>query len=72
MLQGGPPEDGLGGVNMYGMTETCTAFTCTRADDPLPVRLQTQGRLMPDNELKIVHIESGERRGRRGGGRDSA
>ena len=61
VLQGGPPEDGLGGVNMYGMTETCTAFSCTRADDPLPVRLQTQGRLMPDNELKIVDIESGAR-----------
>ncbi len=60
-LQGGPPEDGLGGVNMYGMTETCTAFSCTRADDPLPVRLTTQGRLMPDNELKIVDIESGAR-----------
>jgi fatty-acyl-CoA synthase len=58
-MQGGPPEDGLGGVNMYGMTETCTAFTCTRADDPLAVRLTTQGRLMPDNELKIVDPESG-------------
>jgi fatty-acyl-CoA synthase len=60
-LQGGPPDDGLGGVNMYGMTETCTAFTCTRADDPLPIRLTTQGRLMPDNEMKIIDIESGER-----------
>jgi fatty-acyl-CoA synthase len=61
VLQGGPPDDGLGGVNMYGMTETCTAFTCTRADDPLPIRMTTQGRLMPDNELKIVEPESGER-----------
>jgi fatty-acyl-CoA synthase len=60
-LQGGPPDDGLGGVNMYGMTETCTAFTCTRADDPLPIRLTTQGRLMPDNEMKIIDTESGER-----------
>jgi fatty-acyl-CoA synthase len=60
-LQGGPPEDGLGGVNMYGMTETCTAFTCTRADDPLPIRLTTQGRLMPGNEMKIADAESGER-----------
>jgi fatty-acyl-CoA synthase len=59
-LQGGPPEDGFGGVNMYGMTETCTAFTCTRADEPLPVRLTTCGALMPDNELKIVDIETGE------------
>jgi len=58
-LQGGPPEDGMGGVNMYGMTETCTAFTCTRAEDPLPVRLTTQGQAMPDNELRIVDPESG-------------
>jgi len=58
-LQGGPPADGLGGVNMYGMTETCTAFTCTRADDSLPVRLTTQGRVLPGNELRIVHPESG-------------
>ncbi|MBW2275125.1 MAG: AMP-binding protein, partial [Deltaproteobacteria bacterium] len=59
-MQGGPPEDGFGGVNMYGMTETCTAFTCTRADEPLPLRLTTCGGLMPGNELKIVDIESGE------------
>jgi fatty-acyl-CoA synthase len=58
-LHGGPPDDGMGGVNMYGMTETCTAFTCTRAEDPLPVRLTTQGRVMPDNELRIVDVESG-------------
>ncbi len=59
-MQGGPPEDGFGGVNMYGMTETCTAFTCTRADEPLPVRLTTCGTLMPGNQLEIVDIESGE------------
>ncbi len=59
-MQGGPPEDGFGGVNMYGMTETCTAFTCTRADEPLPIRITTCGSLMPDNQLKIVDIESGE------------
>jgi fatty-acyl-CoA synthase len=46
---------------MYGMTETCTAFSCTRADEPLPVRLTKQGQLMPDNEMKIVDVESGER-----------
>ncbi|MBW2314195.1 MAG: AMP-binding protein [Deltaproteobacteria bacterium] len=58
-MMGGPPEDGLGGVNMYGMTETCTAFTCTRANEPLPIRLTTQGHLMADNELKIVDPETG-------------
>jgi fatty-acyl-CoA synthase len=46
---------------MYGMTETCTAFSCTRADELLPVRLTKQGQLMPDNEMKIVDPESGER-----------
>jgi fatty-acyl-CoA synthase len=61
VLLGGPPEDGLGGVNMYGMTETCTAFSCTRASEPLPVRLTKQGQLMPGNEMKIVDPESGER-----------
>lgn len=60
-LQGGPPEDGFGGVNMYGMTETCTAFACTRADDPLPVRLTTCGGLMPGNEIAIFDVDSGER-----------
>jgi fatty-acyl-CoA synthase len=60
VLQGGPPGDGLGGVNMYGLTETCTAFTCTRASDPLPVRLTTQGQPMPDNEVAIVDPETGE------------
>ncbi len=61
VLLGGPPEDGCGGVNMYGMTETCTAFSCTHASEPLPVRLTKQGQLMPDNEMKIVDPESGER-----------
>jgi fatty-acyl-CoA synthase len=60
-MQGGPPEDGFGGVNMYGMTETCTAFACTRADEPLPIRLTTCGALMPGNEIKIVDMESGGR-----------
>ena len=59
-IQGGPSEDGFGGVNMYGMTETCTAFTCTRADDPLPIRITTCGSLMSSNQLKIVDIETGE------------
>jgi fatty-acyl-CoA synthase len=61
VMMGGPPEDGLGGVNMYGMTETCTAFTCTHASEPLPNRLTTNGCLMPDNALKIVDADSGDR-----------
>jgi acyl-CoA synthetase (AMP-forming)/AMP-acid ligase II len=50
----GPHPDGLGGVNMYGMTETCTAFSCTPADAPLKDRITSTGPLMPDAELKIV------------------
>jgi len=61
VMMGGPPEDGLGGVNMYGMTETCTAFTCTHASEPLPARITTNGRPMPDNELIVVDPDSGER-----------
>jgi fatty-acyl-CoA synthase len=59
-MQGGPPEDGFGGVNMYGMTETCTAFACTRASEPLPIRITTCGELMPNNQLKIVDLDTGE------------
>jgi fatty-acyl-CoA synthase len=55
-----PPADGLGGVNMYGMTETATAFSCTRASDPLDVRLHSQGHLLPGNELRVVDPETGE------------
>jgi fatty-acyl-CoA synthase len=61
ILVGSPPKDGLGGVNMYGMTETCTAFSCTPADDPLKIRLTTCGPLLPDCEMKIVDPETGER-----------
>jgi fatty-acyl-CoA synthase len=61
VLLGSPPKDGRGGVNMYGMTETCTAFSCTRADDPLQVRLTTCGPLLPGCDMKIVDPETGER-----------
>ncbi len=56
-----PPADGLGGVNMYGMTETATAFSCTRADESLDIRMSTQGHLLPGNEIKVVDPETGER-----------
>lgn len=55
-----PPADGLGGVNMYGMTETATAFSCTHASDPLDVRMHSQGWLLPGNELRVVDPISGE------------
>lgn len=56
-----PSPSGQGGVNMYGMTETCTAFTCTQASDEAAVRINTQGLLMPGNTLKIVDPDTGER-----------
>ncbi len=52
--------NGSGGVNMYGMTETCTAFTCTFADDPGWVRARTQGTLLSGNEVKIIDRVTGE------------
>ncbi len=58
-MLGGPPADGIGGVNMYGMTETCTAFSCTRGDEPLKIRITTTGKLMPDNAIKIVDPDTG-------------
>ncbi|MCZ7530180.1 MAG: AMP-binding protein [Acidimicrobiia bacterium] len=56
-----PPPDGLGGVNMYGMTETATAFSCTRADEPLDIRMNTQGHLLPGNEIEVRDPETGAR-----------
>ncbi|MBW2697085.1 MAG: AMP-binding protein, partial [Deltaproteobacteria bacterium] len=62
-MLGGPPKDGIGGVNMYGLTETCTAFSCTRGDEPLKTRITSNGPLMPGNAMKIVDPETGERLG---------
>jgi fatty-acyl-CoA synthase len=56
-----PPPDGLGGVNMYGLTETATAFSCTTADEPIEVRMSTQGRLLPGNEIKVVDPDTNQR-----------
>lgn len=55
------PDSVMGGVNMYGMTETCTAFTCTYANEPVDVRVKTNGQVMPGNEIKIVDPESDAR-----------
>lgn len=47
-------------VNMYGLTESCTATTCTYADDPLEIRLQTHGRPFPGVKIKITDPSTGE------------
>jgi fatty-acyl-CoA synthase len=60
MFIDGLPEGHPGGVNMYGMTETATAFACTPAHDSIDVRLGSQGHLLPGNEVRIVDPDTGE------------
>jgi fatty-acyl-CoA synthase len=60
LLLGVKDPDGCGGVNMYGMTETCTAFTCTTAADPPDIRGRTQGSPLPGCELRIVDPDTGQ------------
>ncbi|MBQ63194.1 MAG: hypothetical protein CMQ19_14130 [Gammaproteobacteria bacterium] len=60
MLEVGDTFNGVGGVGMYGMTETCTAFTCTFADDSEEVRGSTNGRVMDGSEIKVVDPDSSE------------
>jgi fatty-acyl-CoA synthase len=38
----------------YGLTESTTALTRNRWDDPLAIRLVSQGKPLPDVELKII------------------
>ncbi|MDD2897132.1 MAG: AMP-binding protein [Desulfuromonadaceae bacterium] len=45
----------------YGQTESSPVITQTRTDDPIELRVATVGRSLPDVEVKIVDIESGER-----------
>ena len=44
----------------YGQTESSPVITQTRTDDPIELRVATVGRALPDVEVKIVDIESGE------------
>lgn len=43
----------------YGLTESTTALTRNRWDDPLAVRLVSQGKPLPDVQLKIIDPQSG-------------
>ncbi|MCW5750381.1 MAG: acyl--CoA ligase [Alphaproteobacteria bacterium] len=43
----------------YGMTETSSACTRTFSDDPLEIRLETQGQALPDIEVRIGDVETG-------------
>jgi fatty-acyl-CoA synthase len=44
----------------YGQTESSPVITQTRTDDALELRVATVGRSLPDVEVKIVDIETGE------------
>jgi fatty-acyl-CoA synthase len=44
----------------YGQTESSPVITQTRTDDAIELRVATVGRALPDVEVKIVDIESGE------------
>lgn len=44
----------------YGQTESSPVITQTRTDDSLERRVSTVGRALPDVEVKIVSLETGE------------
>jgi acyl-CoA synthetase (AMP-forming)/AMP-acid ligase II len=44
----------------YGLTETTTVLTRNRWDDPLEVRIATQGKPLPGVEIKIVDPQTGQ------------
>lgn len=44
----------------YGQTEASPVITQTRTDDPVELRVATVGRALPDVEVKVVDIETGE------------
>ena len=44
----------------YGLTESSSWITETRADDPLELRVSTVGRPLPNVEVKIIDTGSGE------------
>jgi fatty-acyl-CoA synthase len=46
-----PPDEG---VNMYGMTETATAFTCGDYREPAAIRQSTHGTPFPGTDLRVV------------------
>ncbi|MCA1729226.1 MAG: AMP-binding protein, partial [Actinobacteria bacterium] len=44
----------------YGQTESSPVITQTRTDDPIEIRVSTVGRKLPDVEVKIVDVGTGE------------
>jgi fatty-acyl-CoA synthase len=46
--------------DIYGQTEASPAITLSGQDDSLELRTTTIGRAMPNTEIKITHVVSGE------------
>jgi fatty-acyl-CoA synthase len=44
----------------YGQTESSPVITQTRTDDPIELRVSSVGRKLPDVEVRIVDVETGE------------
>jgi fatty-acyl-CoA synthase len=44
----------------YGQTESSPVITQTRTDDPLELRVSSVGRKLPDVEVKIVDVDTGQ------------
>ena len=44
----------------YGQTESSPVITQTRTDDPLELRVSSVGRKLPDVEVRVVSVETGE------------
>jgi fatty-acyl-CoA synthase len=45
---------------VYGQTESSPGITQTCTDDPIELRVSTVGRAMPNVEVKIVEVDTGE------------
>jgi len=43
----------------YGLTETLTIVTSTPSDAPPEIRDRAQGRILPGNEIRILHPDTG-------------
>jgi fatty-acyl-CoA synthase len=44
----------------YGQTESSPVITQTRTKDPLELRVSTVGRVLPETEVRIVDVDTGE------------
>ena len=52
---------GADGITIaYGQTESSPVITQTRTDDPLELRVSSVGRKLPEVEVRIVSVETGE------------